>query len=152
MSKNNIESPIFSSKGNGKLLLSGEYLVLKGAKALSIPLQLGQSLKIYDGTENGFSWEASHANGLWHTVKFNDKLTITSCTDDNFAKQLQKILRSALNLSALNIKDILGKKAITHMDFLPEWGLGSSSTLLHNLATFFNINAYDLLKTTFKAY
>ena len=150
MIENNIPSPIFSSKGNGKLLLSGEYLVLKGAKALSVPLKLGQSLDIYEVSDNGFTWEASHAEGSWNTVKFNDKLTIINSTNDIFAKQLQKIIRSSLKISPLNIKDLLGKKAITHMDFLPEWGLGSSSTLVHNLSQYFKINPYELLKTTFK--
>ncbi|MGQ1784982.1 MULTISPECIES: GYDIA family GHMP kinase [unclassified Saccharicrinis] len=142
--------PIFSSRGNGKLMLSGEYLVLKGAKVLSVPLKIGQSLNIYNSNENAFTWEATHAKGKWNSVKFNDKLTITSSTDDIFAKQLQKILRNAIKLSPLNLKDLLGKKALTHLEFLPEWGLGSSSTLLHNLSDFFRIDAYKLLKTTFK--
>ncbi len=150
MIENNIPSPIFSSKGNGKLLLSGEYLVLKGAKALSVPLKLGQSLDIHEVSDNGFTWEASHAEGSWNTVKFNDKLTIINSTNDIFAKQLQKTIRSSLKISSLNIKDLLGKKAITHMDFLPEWGLGSSSTLVYNLSEYFKINPYELLKTTFK--
>ncbi len=147
---NKTQSAIFSSRGNGKLLLSGEYVVLKGAKALSIPLKLGQTLDVYEDSETFFSWKATHPKGQWNKVKFNDKLTITSSTDDNFAKLLQKILRSSIKLSSLKLKDLIGKKAITHLEFMPEWGLGSSSTLIYNLATFFKINPYELLKATFK--
>ena len=35
-----------SFRSNGKLLLSGEYLVLFGAEALAIPLRYGQTLDI----------------------------------------------------------------------------------------------------------
>ncbi|GAF03083.1 GYDIA family GHMP kinase [Saccharicrinis fermentans] len=150
MNKEIKPSPVFSSRGNGKLMLSGEYLVLKGAKALSLPLKLGQSLDIYESKENGFIWEATHADGDWNTVKFNDKLTITSCTDDAFAKQLQKIIRKAIKLSPLQLADILEKRAVTHLEFMPQWGLGSSSTLLYNLSVFFKIDPYKLLQTTFK--
>ena len=37
---------------NGKLLLTGEYLVIDGAKALAIPTQKGQSLSVKE-TEEG---------------------------------------------------------------------------------------------------
>ena len=37
----------------------------------------------------------------------------------------------------------------THLDFDPNWGLGSSSTLIANLARWANVNPYDLLKLTF---
>ena len=45
-------------KSNGKLLLTGEYLVLKGATALALPLKLGQSLEVAtsDKDENRLYW------------------------------------------------------------------------------------------------
>ena len=142
--------PVFSSRGNGKLMLTGEYAVLKGAKALSVPLKLGQSLDVYDTHQTGFTWEAYHTDGIWNTVSFNDRLIVTNCSNHFFARQLQKIIRVGLRMSALNVTSLQGKRVVTRMDFRPEWGLGSSSTLIHNLAAFFNINAYDLLKSTFK--
>ena len=35
---------------NGKLLLTGEYVVLDGAKALAVPTKFGQLLNIKQGT------------------------------------------------------------------------------------------------------
>jgi len=34
-----------TQRGNGKLLITGEYLVLDGALALALPVSLGQSLE-----------------------------------------------------------------------------------------------------------
>ena len=38
--------------GHGKLLLTGEYAVLDGAKALSIPTRFGQSLEVTSIADN----------------------------------------------------------------------------------------------------
>ena len=50
---------VFNS--NGKFLLTGEYLVLKGATALAIPLKYGQSMEVelLDKNENHIFWDAS---------------------------------------------------------------------------------------------
>jgi len=149
MDSENSESLIFSSRGNGKLLLSGEYLVLRGALALSVPLKLGQSLAVYQSNEFGFFWEAHHAKGIWNTVSFDDNLNIIDASDSVFAEQLKKILETALGLGSLDMSYLREKKAITQMDFMPEWGLGSSSTLIYNVAAFFNVDPYQLLKVTF---
>ena len=55
-------------KSNGKFLLTGEYLVLKGATALALPLKKGQSLDVetLDSNEGLIHWDAfykSTANG-----------------------------------------------------------------------------------------
>jgi mevalonate kinase len=143
-------TPIFSCKGNGKLMLSGEYLVLKGAKALSVPLQLGQTLEVFNQQNNGFQWEAYHPKGLWNKVIFNDKLTVVNSTSAPFAKQIQKILRSAIKLSDHTLAGLMSKKIVTHLDFSPDWGLGSSSTLIYTLSQYFNTDPYTLLQQTFK--
>ena len=47
-------------KSNGKFLLTGEYLVLKGATALALPLRLGQSMNVetLDSDEGKIYWDA----------------------------------------------------------------------------------------------
>ena len=37
---------------NGKLLITGEYVVLDGAKALALPTKFGQSLVVKSGTKD----------------------------------------------------------------------------------------------------
>ena len=48
---------------HGKLLLTGEYLVLKGAMALAIPLNEGQTLSVETSTEGGLLWRAESPTG-----------------------------------------------------------------------------------------
>jgi hypothetical protein len=42
---------------NGKLLITGEYLVLDGAKAFALPTKFGQSL-IEEGSDKAIQWLA----------------------------------------------------------------------------------------------
>ena len=41
---------------NGKLLITGEYLVLNGAKALALPTKFGQSLEVSSIEEKKIIW------------------------------------------------------------------------------------------------
>ena len=43
---------------NGKLLITGEYLVLNGAEALALPLSCGQSLNYKKTTNNLIKWNS----------------------------------------------------------------------------------------------
>ena len=47
---------------NGKLLLSGEYLVLKGAKSLSIPTRFSQTLEVSNNASGKIKWESYDQN------------------------------------------------------------------------------------------
>ena len=48
-------------KSNGKFMLTGEYLVLKGATALALPLNLGQDMCVdtLDDNDGRIYWNAS---------------------------------------------------------------------------------------------
>ena len=48
----------------GKLLLSGEYLVLKGARALALPTKLGQTLSFEKKQSSQLIWKSLDKNGL----------------------------------------------------------------------------------------
>lgn len=136
---------------HGKFLLTGEYLVLKGALALALPLKLGQSLEVetLDSNENRLQWEAWRPEGKWFSVTLNRENLVNYSTDDpEKAMRLNRILQAVkqLNPKAFEGNDM---KFATHLDFDPNWGLGSSSTLIANLARWANVNPYELLKLTF---
>ncbi len=131
-------------------MLSGEYAVLYGAKALALPTKKGQSLEIDPNKGKSYhSWQAfDNQNKVWLEVNFSLNLqNIIDTNDDIKAEFLQKILfeiykfKPELFGRALNFKTIL--------EFDPNWGLGSSSTLINNLANWSGIEALDLLKKTF---
>ena len=60
---------------NGKLLLTGEYLVLDGAQALALPTKHGQGLIIEERKEKGLKWESYDEYG---NVGFNIVIHIST--------------------------------------------------------------------------
>ena len=58
---------------NGKLLLSGEYAVLDGAKALAIPTIYGQKFSFSQNkTVGSLIWRAlDHTNELWFEAEYS---------------------------------------------------------------------------------
>lgn len=135
---------------NGKLLLSAEYLVLDGALALALPSKYGQSLSIESATENHCQWSSYDADGsLWFkaifsSTDFNFQVEKPSALSDEIAKQLQIILQAARNLNPLFLKDEKGLKITTKLSFSRFWGLGSSSTLINNIAQWAQVDAFKL--------
>ena len=139
----------FTSRG--KFLLTGEYLVLKGALAMALPLKLGQSLDVeeLDSSNNRLLWEAFRPEGEWFSVTLNrETLEIIDCDDPSKAEKLTQILKAVkqLNPKVFEDNDLW---FLTRLDFDPNWGLGSSSTLIANLAQWAKVNPYELLKLTF---
>lgn len=194
-------------KSNGKFLLTGEYLVLKGATALALPLKKGQSLEVenLDSNDGLIHWDAfyktsdngqqttvpepvegthlhfdklsdrntsrqqttDNANDLVQSSKFKvqspdsnshwfsavlDKndFSIKSTDDKEKAERLSDILTKAKALNGNIFTEAHDYKFSTHLDFDPQWGLGSSSTLINNIAEWAEINPYKLLDQTFK--
>ena len=133
---------------HGKFLLTGEYLVLKGALALAVPLKLGQTLSVETVCTPSLQWDAYKPDGPWFSVTLNQKnIEIIDCNDQPKAEKLVQIMKAVreLNPDAFNN----GLHFETHLDFDPNWGLGSSSTLIANLARWADVNPYELLKLTF---
>jgi len=142
--------PDLSFRAHGKLLLSGEYFVLDGAKALALPTQLGQSLNITFTNSNKIEWRAfDHDQSEWLYVDLAIKdLTILKYNEEDSAKRLQQILAQAKKQNPDFLLDYKGLKVETILEFPRKWGLGSSSTLIANLAMWANIDPYELLENT----
>ena len=82
---------------NGKLLLTGEYLVIDGAKALAIPTKKGQSLSVKE-TEGGSQliWKSwTYESQCWLDVQFSlPDFSIEKPLMSDKSKWLQKLLIS----------------------------------------------------------
>lgn len=139
--------------GHGKLLLSGEYFVLDGAKALALPTRVGQSLtvKYSQSFEPRLYWKSYDVNGkLWLEAKF--EFWHFDCLDENPTKEvllLQKILRQARRQNNHFLRDEVDVLVETSLGFPLEWGLGSSSTLIYNIAQWAYISPFELLFKTY---
>ena len=151
-------------KSNGKFLLTGEYLVLKGATALALPLKFGQSMDVenLDKNESLIYWNAyikSTVNGQqttdsetnWFSAILNkNDFSIVSSDDIEKAERLSNILKQAKSLNNNIFTEDNDISFQCHLDFNPQWGLGSSSTLINNISEWANVNPYQLLSSTFK--
>jgi mevalonate kinase len=136
---------------NGKLLLTGEYLVLDGALSLAVPTQFGQSLKVETIDEPKLIWKSIDDKGnVWSekTFTFNVMLNQVQHAND-VSKRLVQILHAVKQLNPAFLNSEVGYKVTTKIDFSPFWGLGSSSTLINNIAQWANVDAYQLLEQTF---
>ncbi len=138
---------------NGKLLLTGEYVVLDGALSLAIPTSYGQSLSVEEIDEPMLVWTSLDEKGI---VWFENVLEIKKGkilnplqNNDNYTKRLIQILNAAIQLKPDFINQLIGNKIITKLDFPRNWGLGSSSTLINNIANWVKVDAHNLLEKTF---
>ncbi len=137
----------FRCRASGKLLLFGEYLVLKGSQCLAIPLSVGQSLLVSRGPENGILWRCFEFEVCWLEIYFSATLDIIRTTDEEKAKRIQNLLlfirksRSEIPMSALSFK--------FNLNFCRQFGLGTSSTLISLLSQWSGIDPYLLLRESF---
>lgn len=130
---------------NGKLLLTGEYLVLKGAKALALPLKYGQDMSVSPLQKpKEILWRTYVKKRLWFEATFDQELNIIDTTLTMVARKLQKILRTSLALNGLKAQAITGNQVITKINFDIEWGFGSSSSLLSNIAYWLKVSPFQL--------
>ncbi|WP_411766524.1 GYDIA family GHMP kinase [Winogradskyella sp. A3E31] len=140
-------------KSHGKLLLTGEYLVLDGAKALAVPTKFGQTLKFKEEESGVLKWRSyDEQNTLWFeaTFKIQDSEVATlKSSDIKVSQRLETILNSTLKLNSEWLQETKGYNIETYLDFNLYWGLGTSSTLINNLASSAGVDPYTLLKMTF---
>ncbi len=140
---------------NGKLLLTGEYYVLEGAKALAIPTKLGQSLEVshspIEGNETPIlKWKSYDVEGnVWLNANFHvSDFNILSSTGDG-TERLQQILQQVRKQNPNFLQNRQHTHVKTQLQFARNWGLGSSSTLISNIAQWAEIDAFELLENTF---
>ena len=127
-------------------------MVLDGAFSLAIPTKFGQSLTVEPITPSKLIWTSYDATGqIWYEHEFSikDFNSEISIETNDITKRLIQIIKTARTLNPNFLSTTSGFKITTHLDFKKEWGLGSSSTLINNMAQWANIDAFKLLERTF---
>ncbi len=138
--------------GHGKLLLTGEYFVLDGALSLALPTKVGQSLavKYSPSFSPTLSWKSYDVHGnCWFDSKF--EFWHFKCLDENPSEEalfLQKILQQVRKQNSHFLRDDVDVKVETRLGFPLSWGLGSSSSLIYNIAQWAYISPFELLFKT----
>ena len=133
-------------KSNGKLLITSEYLVMKGAMALAIPAKLDQELNVTSTNSDFVNWKSFNKdNQIWYKEKFFlDKGTLIYHGEKNKMSDLIVHLFDYIHRFN-NPEKSIGNEFIWKINFNINWGLGSSSTLINNLSKWAKVNPYKLL-------
>ncbi|MEM7085084.1 MAG: GYDIA family GHMP kinase [Bacteroidota bacterium] len=135
---------------HGKLLLTGEYLVLDGATALAVPTRRGQSLSVLSGEGNTITWTSLDEHDKpWFIASMDRDFKIKSTSDRKVANTLLNILLKARQLNPGFLAEKKLYRVVTKLDFPTNWGLGSSSTLINNIAQWAQVDAFKLLANSF---
>ena len=141
---------------HGKLLLTGEYTVLDGATALAVPTKFGQSLQVEPGDTREIQWKSLDEQDVsWFSGSFRIEEVLSqrdSGAKKSKGEEVRKMLFLTLRAAAkLNPKPLqkTGLRVTSKVDFPREWGLGTSSTLVNNVASWFEIDPFELLDQTF---
>jgi len=137
---------------NGKLLITGEYLVLDGAKALALPTKYGQYLTVNSGKNHEIHWTSFDKDkSIWfqETISFSEIIKYKKTENQSEKLTLIEILHEAFLLNPKFLNSSEGYHISTELTFPKFWGLGTSSTLINNIAQWLEINAFELLKNSF---
>ena len=140
-------------------MLTGEYLVLEGASALAVPTKFGQDLSVEKIKEPQLIWGSfTNTGDCWFEAVFElPKLRLIQATfnsdsdgsADFIAETLQDILLESRKLNPEFLKSEHGFQVKTNLTFPRDWGLGTSSTLINNIAQWAKVDAFQLLWNSF---
>lgn len=153
MSKINQDTQTILYSARGKLMITGEYLALKGARCLAWPT-LGKhylELTPVSGQSGNLIWNALDMYGQpWFDALFDttNGVEIIHASDEKVAFNLASIFKAAISLKGNNILQSASFQIETSIEWQMQWGMGSSSSLLVNIASWFQINPFELQQKT----
>ena len=142
----------YKTNSYGKILITSEYTVLKGALALAIPTKFKQSLSFTKNHSNSLVCESyDFENKIW----FNCELLLPNLefiknSHEKTGNTLRSILYSAKKINPNFLDKNYGGVLKTKLGFPNNWGLGTSSTLINNIAKWAKINPYKLLWSNYQ--
>ena len=136
---------------NGKVLLTGEYVILDGALSLAAPTKFGQHLKFQENLSNFINWKSKNFDGnIWFECLItSDTLKVESTSSQKISNTLVEIINFIREYNPAFLKNC-GSDISTNLTFEKNLGLGSSSTLISNLSKISGVNPYTINNKIFK--
>ncbi|WP_241330186.1 GYDIA family GHMP kinase [Chryseobacterium arthrosphaerae] len=131
----------------GKLMLTSEYFAIDGALVLAVPTRLGQEFffEEKDDHQSLILWEALHQNKPWLKAAIDYKnWQILETNIPSGAEFILKTLKNVQQLSSIRFQNDFTYHLKTNLQFPADYGLGSSSTLMNNLAEWAEIDPFHL--------
>ncbi len=132
---------------NGNLLIAGEYFVLEGAKAFAVPLKYGQEMQVdkLANENNTVHWIVHELSKPLFSVDFDsEKLDIAGPFINERSLRLQQILRALKSLKPDLFSGERSYRIRCNIEFSLNWGWGSSSSLICNLASWAGTDPFKL--------
>lgn len=134
-------------------MLAGEYAVLSGVEALALPVRAGQWQHVWEMPAKGVSklvWQSKDVDGnVWFECRVDtDIMHISETNNQVYADTLLRLLMHIKDQKA----ELFLHKNIrieTECEFDRSFGLGSSSTLVCNLAKWSGVDAQELQQRVF---
>ena len=133
-------------------MITGEYTVLDGADAFALPTKYGQYLHVNEAETQSVKWTSFDADkSIWfkETLSLSDIKAGKTESINPVTQTLVKILHTANSMNPKMLSGSKGFDIVTELTFPRQWGLGTSSTLINNIAKWFTIDAFVLLKNSF---
>ena len=136
---------------NGKVLLTGEYVILDGALSLAAPTKFGQHLRFQENLSNLINWKSINLDGnIWFECLItSDTLKVKSTSSQKISNTLVEIINFIREYNPAFLKNC-GSDISTNLTFEKNLGLGSSSTLISNLSKISGVNPYTINNKIFK--
>ena len=118
---------------------------------MALPTKFGQDLVMDDGLNNEITWTSYDADkSCWFDAIVTFEEIKNKILDNNTIKNtLIEILHEGFLLNPNFITNSQGYKVTTNLTFPRNWGLGTSSTLINNIAQWLGLDAFELLKKSF---
>ena len=133
--------------------------MLEGATALAVPTKFGQDLIVEKIKENQLIWGSfTNTGDCWFEAVFElPKLRLVNASFNSekegsaefIAETLQDILSETRKLNPEFLQSEQGFLVKTNLTFPRDWGLGTSSTLINNIAQWAKVDAFQLLWNSF---
>ena len=119
---------------------------------MAVPLKFGQRMLIDELPEPGLMrWETCVLDKLWFSAYFLLKdMEILKTSDKKTALFIQNVLEKGRKLNPGLNMSAKGYHIQNHIDFDINWGLGSSSSLVSNLAYWLDIDPFALYSSSFQ--
>jgi hypothetical protein len=109
-------------------------------------------MRVSEGEIDGIlQWKSRDADGrIWFDGEFElPGLSYIQGNDEATGRRLQQIMESICTFSPTFLLNQTSLNVETRLEFPRLWGLGSSSTLIHLMSRWAEIDPFQLLKSTF---
>ena len=137
---------------HGKLMLTAEYFVLDGALSLALPTIQGQKLSVIHAEKKDYfiHWQSIVEDKVWLDFFLAENFEITLVKGElEKAAIIQQLIKLVQQEKPSLLQKNCSYEIKIEADFPRNWGLGSSSTLIGNIARWSGLNGFMLNEKIF---